>query len=280
MHTAFRMNASQLFRSPSLSHPTSAAAHLGTHKRFTLALDGPGIPSDPFAFPLAWSSKNYIAVACGTEVYFQNLDTREILNLCWLTESRRNEVHCIEWGGQRWQDTLALGTTEGTVQLWDATECRRIGLGTQVRKWKYPPDKVGGISWHGNMLTVGRSKGTITLFDVRMRDIVRIMGGHKSKVCGLKWSDDGNFMASGDHSGGVLIWDARAGKSLSEGLERRSKMKHSGPVKVWCLCHDTRMPHIFIGSGMVPLEIGLVCNGKHVSGGHYSYLEYEQFIRR
>ena len=88
------------------------------------------------------------------------------------------------------------------------------------------------MSWQGDILAVGRGDGSISLFDVRMYDEVKRVNGHRGRVCGVSWSQNGMFMASGDLCGGVYIWDSRASKSLTDGAVRGPKVRHKGPVKV------------------------------------------------
>jgi cell division cycle protein 20 (cofactor of APC complex) len=238
MLNLLRKSAAQLFHSPPPAHPTSCTSNLGTRKQFILALDGPGIPTDPFAYPLSWSLTNCVAVACGINVYYQNLANREISHLCELERPRDGLVQCIAWGGiGRRRDTLALGTTTGTVQLWDA---RRIGA--PIRVWSDPLTSVSAMSWQGDAIAVGWGSGSISLFDVRAKKSKRDVTGHKGKVYGIEWNVDGTYMASGDQHGGVYIWDSRACKSLADGGVRGPKMKHKGAVKVIFLYFSTTCP--------------------------------------
>jgi len=231
MLTLLRNSALQLTQSPPVSNNTSAAANLGVKQQFSLALNGPEIPGDSLSFPLAWSLTNCIAVACDADVHYQNLDNSMVSHLCRLARPQ-GEIHSIEWGGMQWRDTLALGTTTGTVQLWDSSQCKHRKLGTEVHTWADSSKSVDGISWHGNILAVGRKSGNITLFDVRVKDEVKKLKAHKARVSGVKWSHDGTFLASGDTYGRVYIWDARACKSFENQLQKGAKMRHGGAVKV------------------------------------------------
>jgi len=102
---------SSLLSIPSKTSVTSAATHLGARKQFILALDGPGIPSDPFAYPLSWSSRNSVAVACGKDVYYQDLDTRVISHLYKLTQRRHGRLTTIEWSLEKPHVLAGSGTT-------------------------------------------------------------------------------------------------------------------------------------------------------------------------
>lgn len=206
----------------------SATFNIGSRKQFLLALDAPGISEDPFAYPVTWSTNNLIAVGCGDEVYYQNLDTKAISKMCSLSGPRHGRLHTIEWAGKQSPNWLATGSTKGVVEIWDA-------IGVSVRRWAHHDHLfgVGSMSWYDDLLSVGGSSGKISTFDMRVKKEVTLIGGaHKGKVHGLKWSTDGRYLASSDEFGVVYIWDARACKSQSDGGKRGPKMKHEGPVKV------------------------------------------------
>ncbi|KAI8990388.1 WD40 repeat-like protein [Trametes punicea] len=224
-----RFNYHQLLKKPHQVPPTSAEAHLGARKQFVLALDGPGIPSDLFAYPISWSTRNAIAVACGRDVYYQDLDTRAISHLFKLAPNRGKLV-TIEWSHKE-PNLLAAGTTNGDIQLWD-TETT-----TQVRRWQEEAFvDVGGMSWYHKVLAVGLGDGVIALYDIRDPNPIGRIESHRDKVHGLRWRHDGNYLASSDQQGVVQIWDASASKSLTAEDRWRSKMKHNAPVKAlaWC----------------------------------------------
>ena len=209
--------------------PTSAAAHLGKRNQFLLALDGPGVSQDIFAYPISWSGEGQgcIAVACDRDVYFQDLDTRVISHLCRLPKSDSiGRLSSIEWCREQ-SSLLAAGTTSGIVQLWDAETTSKISDWTLN-----PKEAVGGMCWNGLTLAVGSEGGVISFFEPRTNRSLGDITLHNADVLGCRWSPDGNFLASSDHRGMVYIWDARASKVLSNGDKLGGKMKHNAPVKV------------------------------------------------
>lgn len=225
-HENFRMNFSQLFAQPGKVSSISAVSNLGGRKQFLLALDGPGIPADPFAYPLTWSKKNVIAVACGKDVYYQNLDTRSIVRLCEIEKVHHGRPRSIQWCPIS-PNKLAIGTTLGMVQLWNINGKRLI------RKWKDENmESVGGMDWRDHLLGVGVDDGTINFYDDRKAGLINRLTMHGSKVHGVKWSTDGNYLASSDQHGIVHVWDARAGKVLSNDGRIGGRMQHYAPVKV------------------------------------------------
>lgn len=223
---SLRRSASQLFHTPAALSPTSSLSHLAKRRQFILALDGPGIPQDPWAYPLSWSKKNVIAVACGHDIYYQNLDTREIAHLCNLPRSTMGRIRALEFAEDVASCNLvALGTTTGSVQVWDTgEEKKRIGLWSDAN-WA----GATVVSWKGaksQEFVVGRHDGKMSLYDVRVEKEVSGWKGHKGDVFGAKWSEDQRFLASVDNRGTVLVWDSR---NMSTKL---AKMRHIGPAKV------------------------------------------------
>ncbi|TBU59955.1 WD40 repeat-like protein [Dichomitus squalens] len=225
-----RFNFHQLLKKPHVVPSTSAEAHLGSRKQFILALDGPGIPSDLFAYPISWSARNAIAVACGFDVYYQELDSRKISHLFKLPQRQRGRLISIEWSPSR-PNLIAAGTMNGEMQLWDADATAQLGV------WQEEGDAdVGGLSWHESTLAVGLGDGAISLHDTRSPARIGRLEMHRDKVHGLRWRHDGNYLASSDQAGVVQIWDARASKSLTLSNRWGSKIKHHAPIKAlaWC----------------------------------------------
>lgn len=221
-----RTQVQRLFSSAPKASPSSSASHLGTRKQFILALDGPGIPTDPFAYPLCWSSRNSIAVACGRQLYYQNLDVHIITHLGTLNERREGRLYSIEWSKDN-PIILASGSTTGCVHLWDSAQEEL------VRGWKSKDDAaVGGIDWRGSVITVGRSSGEVELFDSRKAERIGVLAGHKWKVFGVRWSPSGDYLATSDERGIMQIWDVRAGKALTDARKLGCKKRSGGPVKV------------------------------------------------
>lgn len=222
---SLRRNVLQLFQQPKSISPTSSAANLGKNRQFVLALDAPGVPSDPLAYPLTWSATNKIAVACGHDVYYQDLDTRVVEHLCNITP----RIRVIKWATQD-PDALALGAEGGVLNVWDARDA------TLVREWKDPKrQSVHSLSWHNEVLAVGERPGSVMLYDVRVPAAIAKLGGHKVPVYGLEWSPDGKYLASGDANGFVQVWDAAACKTLGAGVKKGGKMRHKALVKVCAL---------------------------------------------
>ncbi|KAI9463935.1 WD40 repeat-like protein [Russula earlei] len=225
MLASLRRSVSQLFYSPPVVHQTSAVAHLGKRRQFILALDGPGIPQDPWAYPLSWSSTNVIAVACGHDVYYQDLDTRQIAHLCNLPRPSLGRIRALMFEPRGLH--AVLGTTTGSVQVWDAASRRR------VRSWPNTDwMSISTLAWRScsRLIAIGKADGCIALLDVRASDEAHKRRGHRGGVHATQWSHDERFLVSADAHGTIHLWDAR---NMST---RVGKMKHDSPVKAvaWC----------------------------------------------
>lgn len=69
--------------------------------------------------------------------------------------------------------------------------------------------RVGSLSWNSYILSSGCRSGQIIHHDVRQREhSVAILSGHTQEVCGLKWSTDGKYLASGGNDNVLNIWQA------------------------------------------------------------------------
>jgi len=226
-----RSHIQRLFPVTPKVSPISAAAHLGSTKKFILALDAPGIPLDPFSHPLSWSSQNQIAVACGRDLYFQDLETRAITHLGTLSRRRQGHLVSIEWSHDA-PSTVGVGTSTGYVQLWDT--CTR----SMTEQWRISgSDLVCGMDWNRNVLAVGSSSGGVDMYDVRQPSAKNRIQVGQGKVHGVRWSLDGTMLATSDSHGVVQVWDARASKFITANSRMGSKMQHDGAhVKAlaWC----------------------------------------------
>ncbi|KAK2460454.1 hypothetical protein APHAL10511_007619 [Amanita phalloides] len=230
-----RRSASGLFVKPVESRPTSVVENLKKRRQCALTLDGPGIASDTYGYPISWSKRNLIAVACGNDVFYQNLNTKVVARMFSGYEPALGRIQTIEWGDETCENYLALGSTAGAVQVWEADSSDKAGA--IVRSWEEESlTKVSSLSWKERVLAVGSQGGSISFFDLREAGKPGVVPAHKGQVLSLKWSTDGQYLASGDDLGVVRIWDKRACKTLLEPGTQSAKMRHRGPVKAlaWC----------------------------------------------
>ena len=226
--TLLRESASSLFYSPPPLRLSSVTENLNKRRQCVLTLDSPGITSNPEAFPISWSLNNCIAVACGRDVFYQNLDNKIVSHLGH--SSLLGGLNVIEWAGKKRPNYLAAGNNHGWIQTWDAT--RNSGVPTKAtHTWfKGKEFAIKSISWNDDVMAVGADEGLIYLVDIRTPNEGVKISQHRDPVLGLKWSTDGTFLASGDRKGLVYIWDKRAAKSLLD--TSPAKIRNQGSARV------------------------------------------------
>jgi len=96
---------------------------------------------------------------------------------------------------------LAVGTNKGLVQQWD------VAKGKIVRELAGHKSRVGALAWRDNVLTSGSRDRVIYNRDTRDPAVSHKMVGHRQEVCGLEWSSDCQFLASGGNDNKLLVWD-------------------------------------------------------------------------
>ncbi len=79
----------------------------------------------------------------------------------------------------------------------------------------------------------GSRSGAIHHHDVRVADhFVGRLAGHSQEVCGLQWSPDGRYLASGGNDNILNIWQQQAGQTYSENEALYTFTQHQAAVKV------------------------------------------------
>lgn len=190
-------------------------------------LDAPDIIDDYYLNLIDWSPNNILAVALSSNVYLWNAGTGSIQQL--LTLEGSDFVCSVSWIQQG--NYLAVGTSMGVTQLWDcsAQKRQRIMGGHSAR--------VSSLSWNSYILSSGSRSGRIIHHDVRQGDHnVAELSSHTQEVCGLKWSLDGRYLASGGNDNMLYIWPVVAGQAHSRPQPLYSFSAHQAAVKAlaWC----------------------------------------------
>ena len=107
--------------------------------------------------------------------------------------------------------TLASGSEDGTVRLWDVASRRNIatleGHGDRVVSVSFSPD--------GATLASGSGDGTVRLWDVASRRNIATLEGHRSEGESVSFSPDGAILASGSEDGTVRLWDVASRRNIA-----------------------------------------------------------------
>ncbi|ONI24926.1 hypothetical protein PRUPE_2G269500 [Prunus persica] len=188
-------------------------------------LDAPNIRNDFYMSTMDWGKNNVIAIALGKDLFLWNAENREVHKLLQV-DDLNDFPSSVAWS----QDakTVAVGFRRSKLQLWDA-ETSKL-----VRSLENHKDRIASITWNGHTLTSGSRDKSIINHDVRAGSNVTCrLRTHTEEVCGLKWSGEGNVLASGGNENLLYIWDSS--KMNSQRFLFRLK-DHRAAVKAlaWC----------------------------------------------
>ena len=162
-------------------------------------LDAPNLQDDFYLNLVDWSSQNVLAVGLGACVYLWSAHTSKVTKLVDLTP--HDSVCSVAW--THWGTYLAVGTNQGEVQVWDTVKNKKLRTLAGHRM------RVGTLAWNSHTLATGGRDRSIFLRDVRIPDhFTSRLNGHRSEVCGLKWSHDDQQLASGGNDNQLYIWNA------------------------------------------------------------------------
>lgn len=187
-------------------------------------LDAPEMLDDYYLNLLDWSSQNILAVCLGSSVYLWNATSGDIQQLMEM-ENSTDYVSSLAWMNEG--NHLAVGTSTSEVQLWDVSKMKKL------RSMGGHASRVGSLSWNAHILSSGSRSGYIHHHDVRIADhLIGTAAAHTQEVCGLRWSPDGKYLASGGNDNLLNIWSSDLGQSAS----LYSFNQHQAAVKAlaWC----------------------------------------------
>uniref|UniRef100_A0A0B7A671 CDC20/Fizzy WD40 domain-containing protein n=2 Tax=Arion vulgaris TaxID=1028688 RepID=A0A0B7A671_9EUPU len=192
-------------------------------------LDAPDIIDDYYLSLIDWSTKNILAVALGGSVYLWDASTGSITLLMDMKSTSGDYVSCANWTADG--NHVALGLSTGAVELWDAAAQKKL------RTMNGHSARVGALAWNSYILSSGCRTGSIHHHDVRVAEHqVGTLQGHSQEVCGLKWSPNGKYLASGGNDNLLNIWRPEGGSLLPATEPLYSFNEHQSAVKAlaWC----------------------------------------------
>lgn len=161
-------------------------------------LDAPELKDDFYVDLLSWSSQNLLAVALNKKVYLWNSNTSEINEISELRG--RDSFTSIKWSESGTH--LATGSEGGFLRIFD------IAYNKIILERDIGHGKTGCLAWNSNMLSTGCNDGYIVHSDLRALSLSAQIKGHRQEVCGLQWSYDGQYLASGGNDNRLNIWSS------------------------------------------------------------------------
>ena len=172
-------------------------------------LDAPNLVDDYYLNLLDWGKENIIAIALFDEIYLWNDNNSKASllmsysnNDATTDDSLNNIISSVSWMQNGLN--LGIGLPNGSIQLWDII--KKIKL----REIDAHNKRVSCLSWNNHILSSGSKDKYIKNFDLRMKfsEISKIKK-HKQEVCSLKYSNEGDLLASGGNDNIAYIWDIR-----------------------------------------------------------------------
>ena len=86
--------------------------------------------------------------------------------------------------------------------------------------------RVSSIAWNGSTISTGSRDRMVLSRDLRIRNaITHRHAEHKQEVCGLKWSFDGQQLASGGNDNKLMIWNLRSQHAQAKFSEHQAAVK-------------------------------------------------------
>lgn len=180
-------------------------------------LDAPGMLDDYYLNLLDWSSRNIVTIGLNESAYMYNPATKKVFELLYLQESYISSV-CSAGA------TIAVGTSSGALHIIDQATQKT------VREISADKVRIPSLSWNNNVISAGLRNGIVKHFDIRTGETVQTLRIHNMEVCGLKWSPDKKYLASGGNDNLVQI------SQLGRTSVVCTFNKHKGAVKAldWC----------------------------------------------
>lgn len=163
-------------------------------------LDAPELQDDFYLNLVDWSQQNVLSVGLGSCVYLWSACTSQVTRLCDLS-SDGNVVTSVAWSERG--HLVAVGTHNGYVTVWD------VAVNKQVNRLQGHTARVGALAWNGDVLSSGSRDRLILQRDTRTPALLpeRRLVGHRQEVCGLKWSPDNQYLASGGNDNRLYVWN-------------------------------------------------------------------------
>jgi cell division cycle 20-like protein 1 (cofactor of APC complex) len=116
-------------------------------------LDAPNLQDDFYLNLIDWSVGNVLAVALHNSVYLWHALSSRVNKLCEV--SANDTVSSLVWSQS--SNQIAVGTSTGTVQIWDANKSKIVRCLTGHTA------RVGSMSWNNNHILSSGSKDKMIL---------------------------------------------------------------------------------------------------------------------
>ncbi len=175
-------------------------------------LDAPNLVDDYYLNLLEWGASNILAVALGPEIYLYNGDTSETSLLMSMLQDENDNMNNTILNNNivtslSWMNNgigIGVGLPTGVLEIWD------VNKKVKIREIEAHSDRISSLAWNGYIVSTGSKDKLIKNFDVRIQDSeISKIRQHKQEVCALRYSPEGDLLASGGNDNTAYIWDIR-----------------------------------------------------------------------
>ena len=168
-------------------------------------LDAPNLIDDYYLNLLDWSNDNVLAIGLDNAVYIWRACNSKVEKLCEVPDT--DQIASVSWSSR--SNQIAVGNTMGEIDIFD-TQKKKI-----VRTFEGHLSRVGSLAWNDNIIASGSRDRAILLSDIRAKRTSQIKFiSHKQEICGLKWSFDQRFLASGGNDNKLIVWSLKMADRL------------------------------------------------------------------
>lgn len=194
-------------------------------------LDAPGMEDNFYSQAIQWTELNQVLISLKNSVYSWCPDTLAVRKL----SSYNDYVSGIAVIG----DGRKVATSEGDGNL------RLLDIESlKDRKLSGHEQRCCTLDFNNHCLVSGSRDRGILVQDIRSdAKPAYTLEGHSLEVCGVKYSKDGNYIASGGSDNQMVVWDLRKRTKLF------SSKKHKASVRAieW----DSQNPNkLYTGGGL------------------------------
>lgn len=177
-------------------------------------LDAPGMEDDFYSQPLEWTKGDKIVIS---------------LNKCvfrWCPKTQKNGLvfkakHKVTAISSNFDSMMAIGTETGGISLTKVESEKNSKFSLKGHK-----DRCAAMDFNFNTLASGSRSSEIFINDLRCPQKTPILlQGHIGEICGLSFSPNGNYLASGDSSNRLSVWDLRMNSKIFSSNQHSSSIR-------------------------------------------------------
>ena len=164
-------------------------------------LDAPYLQDDYYLNVLDWSVNDNLSVGLANSVYIWNYHNNNVNKLTHFDDY--NIVSGLAWDKK--SEKLSIGTLNGEVEIWDFNKNKKI------LNFEDHNERVGALSLIDNYFITGSRDRRILFYDLRAcnQGPVKIYQSHTQEVCGLKWSPNKEYFASGGNDNKLFVYSPK-----------------------------------------------------------------------